>query len=706
MGNAGYVSFQQTMFLDPELRKERTIGIIAFELLRLVLIEKDKHLVDINNVHYTELEEANAEAVKRHTIMAKDFYIQYFFRNIAKFENNYAAKRNLVTRHILKTQDEDVLNAFKETKCIPTKPKNILRLPRELVDISGIIVGTHFQKLFPLKGLFNESDERFPIEEFSDYTLLRNLRKLGMMHEVLPNDIVLDRAESIIGLYSTCSECTLNRYSHFMKYLEHALSKNKDSQNLIQQQLQNIPFAVLLNRPKHWVGPWASESNDICDKTCKEHTKLLRNMQLESVRLAQPCQVFSYGSRNLVGCHSNVLSETSTMHYVGSKGYNVEIFLGIRHVSSSHIDVDDVHLVCEQLEMISKSNNISEHVTKIVLKDVYTFLDKACEVEDIAEIVSGRLCTQASIFEKDRFVTRAVIAKSLYGQCKPHLYKLNDTMLKDYRNLETMFDITETFCLSTFVEILSKIHNDKCGAKLTEEEFEVCRSLLVNVSNTIVKECIRIEDLDMVIYAPNANNKLFPSTELCFNDFEAVEESESMNFTSDRLDKKVCKAIGIKKKKRVFIDDHSIDIDFYQEETLVNRIKRLIDGYPLDTGLFKELLQNADDAGANEIVFILDNNNYADTELMSKSMKQHQGPALCVYNNKGFTQKDFEGIRRLGQGSKEGDPTKTGKYGVGFNVVYNVTDIPSFYTKGEEIEGGETICYLDPLANTFPLFQE
>ena len=589
-GRAGYVSFQRALFLDPKLRKNSDIGDIAFELLTFVLTAEDKCLVDITDICYTELQNANVKAVKSRTITAKEFYIQYFFQNIVKFENHYAEKRNVVTCHILTTQvDKDVLKALKETQCIPTKPNNILRMPRELVDMSGVNFGTSIQKLFPLAGLFNESDERFPIKEFSDYIVLENLRKLGMMHEVLPNDIVIDRAKSIIRLFSTCSECTLNRYRHFMKYLEHALSKDKDSPSLIQQQLQNIPFAVLLNRPKHWVGPWASESNDSCDKHCKKHRKLLQTMQMESVSLAVPCQVFSYASQNLVGCHAKVLSETFTISCFGSKGYKVELFLGIRHVSLSNIDVDSVHLVCEQLEMISKSTNKAEHSIKIVLKDVYTFLDEACKLKGMAEIMYSIL-THASVFEKDRFVTSAVIAKSLYGQCKPYLYKLEDTMIKDYKNMVNMLEITETFSLSTFVKILTTIYTDKCGAKLTEEEFEVCKSLLVNVSNTISEKSIRVEDKEMVIYAPNVNNKLFPSTELCFNDFDNVKESESMNFISDRLDIRVCKALGVKKKKTVFIDEHSEYIeDFYQDEPLVIRIKRLIDGYPLDTGLFKEL---------------------------------------------------------------------------------------------------------------------
>lgn len=47
---------------------------------------------------------------------------------------------------------------------------------------------------------------------------------------------------------------------------------------------------------------------------------------------------------------------------------------------------------------------------------------------------------------------------------------------------------------------------------------------------------------------------------------------------------------------------------------------------------------------------------------------------------------------------KKNDPTSTGKYGVGFNAVYHLTDVPSFITKGKKmVKGNRTLCILDPL---------
>ena len=40
---------------------------------------------------------------------------------------------------------------------------------------------------------------------------------------------------------------------------------------------------------------------------------------------------------------------------------------------------------------------------------------------------------------------------------------------------------------------------------------------------------------------------------------------------------------------------------FGQQEELTTRINRLLEGYSRDASIFKELLQNADDAGATEV---------------------------------------------------------------------------------------------------------
>ena len=49
---------------------------------------------------------------------------------------------------------------------------------------------------------------------------------------------------------------------------------------------------------------------------------------------------------------------------------------------------------------------------------------------------------------------------------------------------------------------------------------------------------------------------------------------------------------------------------FGQHEPLTTRLHNLVRSYPKGLGIFKEFIQNADDAEANEIVFIIDEQQY------------------------------------------------------------------------------------------------
>lgn len=131
-----------------------------------------------------------------------------------------------------------------------------------------------------------------------------------------------------------------------------------------------------------------------------------------------------------------------------------------------------------------------------------------------------------------------------------------------------------------------------------------------------------------------------------------------------------------------------------QRVSLIPTIKRLIRSYPGGLGLVKELVQNADDAGARTVQITLDWRTHSVENLPESGMGDFLGPALLIFNDAVFEEQDFQAIEEIGMGSKQTAPTKAGRFGLGFNSVYHITDYPSFAS-------ADRIKFFDPHASVF-----
>ena len=107
-------------------------------------------------------------------------------------------------------------------------------------------------------------------------------------------------------------------------------------------------------------------------------------------------------------------------------------------------------------------------------------------------------------------------------------------------------------------------------------------------------------------------------------------------------------------------------VDANRENGFEDGIKNLLtDLYPDSAHFTYELLQNAEDAGASEVQFVL---------RTDRLEFEHNGDCL-------FTIEDIKSITGLGVSTKKDDPTSIGKFGIGFKAVFAYTSTP-------EIESG------------------
>ncbi len=102
-------------------------------------------------------------------------------------------------------------------------------------------------------------------------------------------------------------------------------------------------------------------------------------------------------------------------------------------------------------------------------------------------------------------------------------------------------------------------------------------------------------------------------------------------------------------------------VEANRENGFEDGIKHLLaDLYPDNAHFIYELLQNAEDAKATEVRFILKEDGVE---------FEHNGGRL-------FSDEDVEAITSIGISTKKDDPTNIGKFGVGFKAVFAYTETP------------------------------
>ncbi|KAF8330989.1 hypothetical protein F5887DRAFT_1287046 [Amanita rubescens] len=107
-------------------------------------------------------------------------------------------------------------------------------------------------------------------------------------------------------------------------------------------------------------------------------------------------------------------------------------------------------------------------------------------------------------------------------------------------------------------------------------------------------------------------------------------------------------------------------------------IRAILHDYPFSASIFRELLQNSDDAKATKQIFVLDMG------------KNGEDSAIMAYNDSQFREEDWNAIQIIHESSKRADTSKIGKYGLGFRACYHVTDEP-------QILSGPSFAILDPI---------
>eukprot|EP01130_Rhizamoeba_saxonica_P018657 TRINITY_DN9408_c0_g1_i1.p1 TRINITY_DN9408_c0_g1~~TRINITY_DN9408_c0_g1_i1.p1 ORF type:complete len:1945 (+),score=346.01 TRINITY_DN9408_c0_g1_i1:793-5835(+) len=257
--------------------------------------------------------------------------------------------------------------------------------------------------------------------------------------------------------------------------------------------------------------------------------------------------------------------------------------------------------------------------------------------------------------------------------------------MRRYRSLFDTMGIVQTFNETSYEKLLEDIFQKYHGEVLDDND--------VDVVLAIINARSRMKELN-IYYMLTESRKLINIENTfikpVYEDFLDGLSTDGLEAVHPEIPQVIGKDLGILKKSQVLsshIGDNIFENVNYRAE-LIDVIKGALTGYDTQS-LFFEMIQNADDAGANYINLIYDRCKYSHKKTLD-GHDQVLNPSLCVFNNAKFTESDFEAISKIHQRSKEAKIGKIGKFGIGFTSVYNITDTPWFVS-------GEWVYMFDPL---------
>ncbi|CAG8515443.1 10759_t:CDS:2, partial [Cetraspora pellucida] len=360
--------------------------------------------------------------------------------------------------------------------------------------------------------------------------------------------------------------------------------------------------------------------------------------------------------------------------------------------------------------------------------------DKICEsiYKYMNEALTARDRDQQSRMEIEKFKEELLSNEENWIFCNDRFYpssrvvfELDDSLISDttviiqlppkyklyYSNLFSEMGVRQKVEIPDLINIIREFHKD--GKTLSQDEIHKIIVLIEQIAKKrIDSEQLGNNDVN------GLKGLLIPSTECQLVDFYEIqyddmgsrleeEKKSEYKIAHPQISSAIARMLGMQELAGKLIDDgngfDNYGVDYEQEEPLAVRISNILNDYPINV-LFKEFLQNADDAGARKLSLIIDEGEFGipkklldqkSHSLITEEMNDWQGPALWIYNDAVFTEKDFESLLKLGVGGKSEDHTKIGKFGIGINVSFHLTDLVSFVS-------GEYIAFLDPSERFLP----
>ncbi|KAK7882917.1 hypothetical protein WMY93_029091 [Mugilogobius chulae] len=595
------------------------------------------------------------------TLTEKQFFTDVFFPHIQEIDEDL---RDPLVQYVLNEKLEDFAPILRITPCIPCSG------PQK--------EGKSCKTVQP-------DDGRFPEGTTKDYlnpVCLVKLVQLGMVKDDLSWEDITERTQSVNELNESNHMSACIRSSILLSLIDEKLKMGDLGDPKLLEMLQNTKFLPFLTRPAGFSLPW--HGNDFAPTTMFSAKELFTTEHQDTVCLIKP--ILNENSPSFKGC--------------GSISLAVKDYIGL-------IRKPSVGLVIQQLNKLSQSFDGVTLYQENITNACYKYLHEEMLQDEMAKAqITDELKSFNSILVENTYVNPSKVAFYLNFDAAPYLYQLPNKYRNSCRELFENVGVQPSFTVEDFSSVL-EILKQQCGRKsLTEENFQLSRRIISEGIWSLIRD--KNQEYCQSNYGgillPDSGQTLQPSKSLCYNDCPWIKVRDStVKYCHADIPREVAVKLGAVPKRHKALERYASNVcfstlgsEFGQKEKLTSRIKSILNAYPSEKEMLKELLQNADDAKATEIYFVFDPRTHPTDRIFDDKWIPMQGPALCVYNNQPFTEDDIRGIQNLGRGTKEANPGKTGQYGIGFNSVYHITDCPSF------ISNNDILCIFDPHAQFAP----
>ena len=518
-----------------------------------------------------------------------------------------------------------------------------------------------------LKNIFVNEDV-FPANMFTEPSVLIVLENLGMKNELSITGNDLYRSAKLVSCLTRLPTAERNRKS---KAILQFLSDNPE---ILLESVNGQPLGASLKDI-----PWVS--------------------RLQERPPNYPPGLVWCGTGNRKGDHFYKPTEMKSQQFANLVGTIMPI---VEVQPSSPIskcfgwqDQPGVFEVAQHLQNVTRSYSEEEKpLYMVVVNEIYWFLTRVKSLD---------VNPSFDWFEKSDWVWNGdgfsspghVLFSKPHIDLAPYIRCLPPDMAKDAK-LFYHFGMREHSNPAVLVQVLHMIKEKYDDGTVLCSALEVRHDLhlSVNILNELASEELP-EELQAQIVLPIHNERNSQLTlkpveccMYCHHDWlkrEGDDEDIDCFYVHPNVPNSTTERLGVPSLTNRMLDpvELSIGEEFGQEERLTTRLNRLLEEYTDGFSVLKELIQNADDAGATEVKFLYDERTNEDAMscLIDEGMKGCQGPALWVYNDAEFKDEDFENIAKLNEATKEHEMEKIGRFGLGFNAVYNLTDVPMFLSR-------------------------